>query len=96
VMFKDSINGLMDISPRTEFIESVRKTVAITPGVKGVPKISARKLGRNVWVDLEIKVTRDTPLKEGTRIKDEVKALLFRRFKNLADIQIHLEPYRPL
>ncbi len=96
LMFKDSINGLMDSSPSMEFIESVRKTAGIVPGVKGIQKVSARNLGRNVWVDLEIKVKKDMPLKEGSRIKDEVKALLIRRFNNLADIQVHLEPYRPL
>jgi cation diffusion facilitator family transporter len=96
VMFKDSINGLMDVSPNLDFIESVRKTTAIVPGVRGVPKVKARNLGRNVWVDLEIKVKKDMPLKEGSRIKDEVNELLFRRFKNLANIQIHLEPYKPV
>ncbi|MDH4028516.1 MAG: cation diffusion facilitator family transporter [Nitrospirota bacterium] len=96
IMFRDSMRGLMDVSPGKEFIEAVRKAVVIVPGVKGVKKVHARNLGRNVWVDLEIKVGKDMPLREGTKVMEDVRTILFRRFSNLADIQIHLEPYNPV
>ncbi len=92
-LFWSSAQELMDAQAAGPFVQEVRAAAASVPGVMRVDKLWVRKSGLEYLVDIHIQVCADQTVDEGHRISHLVKDDLLRRFTNLRDVLVHLEPY---
>jgi cation diffusion facilitator family transporter len=72
--------------------EDIRAVVESTPGVIGCEKIRTRGPADNVFVDLHLWIDGGTPLAEAHAISHVVKDRLMKRFPQVVDVVIHIEP----
>lgn len=89
-IFKESAIILTDGFDERE-LRRYRETVLSIPGVQGVGDIRARMLGRDVLVDVTIKVRPDLSVVDSHRIADATEKELRRRHK-VRGTFIHVEP----
>jgi cation diffusion facilitator family transporter len=88
-----SAQELMDAQADEGFVEQIRANAACVSGVKKIDKLWVRKSGLEYLVDIHIQVAADKTVHDGHRISHLVKDELLRRFTNLRDVLVHLEPF---
>lgn len=89
-IFKESAIILTDGFDEQE-LARYRETVLSVPGVEGVGDIRARLLGRDILVDVTIKVRPDLNVVDSHRIADATERELRRRHRVRSSF-IHVEP----
>ena len=72
--------------------DEIRLVVESVPGVIGSEKIRTRGTADTVFVDLHLWVDPGTPLGEAHALSHVVKDRLMRRFPEIVDVVIHIEP----
>jgi divalent metal cation (Fe/Co/Zn/Cd) transporter len=83
----------MDAQADPSLVGQVRDSAAAVGGVKRVDKLFVRKSGMEYLVDIHIQVRADQTVDEGHRISHLVKDELLKRFSNVRDVLVHLEPF---
>lgn len=94
-LLRGTAHELMDRQADDPLVRKVRDAALEAPGVAGVDKLWIRKSGLEYLVDIHIEVEPWLTVAEGHRIGHEVKDDLLRRFPNLRDVLVHLEPSPP-
>ncbi|MHB1460811.1 MAG: cation diffusion facilitator family transporter [Armatimonadota bacterium] len=93
-MLRPAVAEVMDIAPSPEFTEAVKMIAQAVPGVMTVEKCLLRKMGFDYYVDLHIWVNGDISVSEGHRIASDVREMIKQKQQRVADVLIHIEPYR--
>ena len=88
-----SIRELMDAGMAQKEIETVKKQVLHTPGVRGVHKIRSRALAGSYYIDLHLEVDGCLTVARGHDISEQVKRDLIRKNTRIIDVMVHLEPF---
>jgi cation diffusion facilitator family transporter len=83
---------IMDTAPRRKFIRSIRQAARSVPGVIGVEKCRARKMGLDFYVDLHVGVDGKISVHEGHEIAHRVKSAIQHSDSRIADVLVHIEP----
>lgn len=91
-LLRPAVAELLDAAPPKEIEEDVRSASLTVPGVLGLDKCIVRKLGLDLYVDLQIYVRGDMPVREGHRIAHLVKDAVRRQNPRVQDVTIHVEP----
>ncbi len=91
-LLRATAHELMDRQADDPLVRQVRAAAREAPGVSGVEKLWVRKSGLEYLVDIHIEVAPHLTVAEGHRISHLVKDGLLRRFPNLRDVLVHLEP----
>lgn len=94
-LFRTAGGELLDPQATPEQIEAVREIALAVPDVMGLDKLITRKAGLVFFVDIHVEVHPDTPVSEGHRIGHDVKDAIMDSIPEVADVLVHLEPYRP-
>src|SRR4029078_2549651 len=86
---------ILDIAPRGEISESIRRAARSVPGVIDLDKCFVRKMGVSYYVDLHLLVNGSISVHKGHelahRVKDDNRATNPR----IADVLVHVEPANP-
>jgi len=90
-----TLHELMEGSVDPELLKFISETSIEVPGIRGIDKVWARKLGMRLMVDMHIEVDPDISVLEGHRLSHEVKAKLQRELPQVRDVMVHVEPYDP-
>jgi len=91
-LLRPALADLMDAAPSPELDQRVRTNALAVPGVIGLDKCRARKMGFDYYVDLHIRVDGSIPVRDGHRIAHRVKDSIRAAIPEIADVLVHVEP----
>jgi cation diffusion facilitator family transporter len=94
--FHSAAHDLMDGKPSDSFIEGVRSLAEGVSGVEHVHEIKARRSGQYVIVDLKLDMDPQLTVKESHDISLRVKRGIFKKFSNVGDVMIHINPHNEI
>ena len=89
----DALNDLMDRAVDEDEIESIRRTLADTPGVRGVHDVNTRKMGDMIVVDAHIEVDAAISVEAGHQIAVLARQRVMQRHRVLS-LMTHVDPWR--
>ncbi|MBR2793988.1 MAG: cation transporter, partial [Solobacterium sp.] len=88
----DAINKMVDTSCDSAFEEELKTFIASSPGVVRIDLLHTRMFGNKIYVDLEIAVPGEMPLKEAHAIAESVHAGVENQYPSIKHIMIHVNP----
>ncbi|MBU2489124.1 MAG: cation diffusion facilitator family transporter [Proteobacteria bacterium] len=91
-MFCDALAEFMDRAPEPEVVHRIARCVRETPGVLGLHDLKVRTSADRYQKQVHIMVDGNITVNEGHRIAREVEACLFRNFRELVEITVHMDP----
>ncbi|HPQ96491.1 MAG TPA: cation diffusion facilitator family transporter [Thiolinea sp.] len=91
-MLSDSIMELVDTGLDPEKVSAISQFMAELPGVENVHMLRTRRMGGEVFADAHIQVGEDISVSEGHQVAEYVMQRLKRRFPEMADVTVHIDP----
>jgi cation diffusion facilitator family transporter len=96
IQLRPAILELADIAPDPDITAKVREIAVRVPGVLGLDKCIARKMGFSFYVDLHIIVNGELSVREGHRVAHIVEDSVLEKFPQIAEVLVHVEPEEEL
>lgn len=91
-MAHQALSGLVDQSCSEQYTKCLTDNIASFPGVVRVDKVRTRLFGNRVYVDLEIAVDGDLPLRQAHAIAQAVHDGVEKSHPDIKHIMIHVNP----
>jgi cation diffusion facilitator family transporter len=91
--FSSATHDLMDGQPPQELIADVTATIDKVPGIENIHEIRGRRTGQYLIIDLKLDMDPYMTVKQSHEIAVEVKRLIFKRFPNVGDVMVHINPH---
>ena len=91
--FRDATHDLMDGRPSQGLIADVNSVVQMVPEIEHIHEIRARRTGQYLIIDLKLDMDPDMTVRQSHKIAAEVKRLIFKRFQNVGDVMVHINPH---
>ena len=90
---KPAVLELRDSAPEDPNVEAKVRTISASqPGVIGLDKCHARKMGLSYYVDLHIIVNGQISVREGHHIAHSVEDAILRALPQVSEVLVHVEP----
>ncbi|MCQ6278851.1 cation diffusion facilitator family transporter [Bacillus sp. EB600] len=89
----ESFNILLERNINGDVLADLNKIIAQFKEVKRVDKVRAREHGHYIMVDVRISIDHDKTIKEGHDLATEIKFTLMKKYTNIEEVLIHLNPY---
>ena len=94
---KPALWELTDSAPEDPSLEAKVRMIAVSqPGVIGLDKLHARKMGLSYYVDLHVVVNGQLSVREGHRIAHKVEAEVLKTLPQISEVLVHVEPEEEL
>ena len=90
---RDTSDELMDAMPDDERIEHIRRVALNSPGVLGIEKIYARKVGLQYHVELHLEVDPQMTVQASHDLATACRFLIREKLDWVADVVVHVEPF---
>jgi len=87
-----SVHELVDRGLEHEAIEAIREKIIEVDGVRAMHDLRTRRMGGNVFVDVDILVDPSLTVSEGHRISQEVLKRLNDEIDEVIDVTVHIDP----
>ena len=84
-----SLGNLMDRAAPRATRRHIRIMAMSVDGVLGTAGIRTRRVGQNLWVDLDILVSQRCSITTASQIADEVRGCLLRKAKHVEDVVVY-------
>ncbi len=91
-ILKDAVSKLLDTSCGEQYEEELRHFMEKADGVLGVDVLRTRMFGSKVYIEAEIRVDGDKPLRESHAIAERLHHGVESAFPNIKHIMIHVNP----
>jgi cation diffusion facilitator family transporter len=91
--FRSAAYDLMDGKPPEELISAITALAEEVSGVEHVHQIKARRSGQFLIVDLKLDMDPEMTVKMSHDIATQVKKRIFKKFPNVGDVMIHINPH---
>lgn len=91
-ILKDAIVKMLDTSCGEEYERELTDYVAAQEDVVQVDMLHSRMFGNKVYIDMELQVDGDLPLREAHAIAERIHDDVESRFSDIKHITIHLNP----
>ena len=91
-IFRDALNKMLDPSCSEEYENKISNYIAQQPGVVHLDMLRTRMFGNKVYIDTEISVDGDLPLRDAHDIAQHVHDSVEHNFDNIKHIMIHVNP----
>ena len=90
---KSSVSELIDTGLEAEQLDEIRDAIQSVDGVESLHQLRTRQMAGQVLADVHI-ILRDprVSVSEGHQISETVRAMLIRRFDNISDVTVHIDP----
>lgn len=95
-IFLTTTGELMDATIDRRIRERIEKEALRVKGVKRISSLRARHSGLDILVDLEIEVDGKFTVEEGHAIAVQVEKRVLRGVEQVANVLVHINPYRGL
>jgi cation diffusion facilitator family transporter len=89
---RPAVLELADIAPDPSITTRVREVAARVPGVLGLDKCLARKMGFSYYVDLHIIVEGQLSVREGHHTAHQVEDAVLRELPQVSEVLVHVVP----
>jgi cation diffusion facilitator family transporter len=87
-----SLRELVDTALDAETVEAIREEIARVDGVHSVHQLRTRRMGPDALVDVHVLVAPRLSVSEGHHISESVRFHLVRRFDEVQDVLVHIDP----
>jgi divalent metal cation (Fe/Co/Zn/Cd) transporter len=87
---------LLDSAPPPQLEEEIRTVASNMPGVVGLEKCHARKMGFRYYVDLHVVVDGSLTVRQGHKIAHDVEDSVLQQVPTVAEVLVHIEPEEEL
>ncbi len=91
-VLKDALNNMTDTPCDREFERKIEQCIEAVPGVVRIDELRTRKFGNRVYVDAEIAVDGQLPLKQAHEIAEAAHDAVESSFAEVKHIMIHENP----
>ncbi len=91
-ILKDAISKMLDTACDEAYENELRQFVEKQPDVLHIDMLHTRMFGNKVYMDLEIQVDGDKPLRESHAVAEQVHDGVETAFPNIKHIMIHVNP----
>ena len=91
-VLKDAISKMLDTSCGADYEAELRDFIAAQEDVVCVDVLRTRMFGNAVYIDAEIQIDGDKPLRESHAIADRVHNQVEAKYPNTKHIMIHVNP----
>lgn len=91
-ILKDAVSKMLDTACDEDYEAELRRFVERQPEVVRVDMLHTRMFGNKVYMDLEIEVDADKPLRESHAVAERVHDGVERAFPDIKHIMIHVNP----
>ncbi len=88
----DALNKMLDTSGDKAFEQRLRTFISLQEGVERIDLLRTRQFGNKIYVDLEIAVRGDIPLREAHAIAERVHGAMEQAFPKVKHVMIHVNP----
>jgi len=88
----ESIKELVDTSLPPALVEEIRTAIYEIDGVEGIHLLRTRQMGEDALIDAHIVVDPRITVSEGHMIGDIVRDDLIKRFDDVMDVLVHVDP----
>jgi cation diffusion facilitator family transporter len=88
----ESIKELVDTSLPPALVAEIRAAIHAIDGVEGIHLLRTRQMGEDALIDAHIVVDPRITVSEGHMIGDIVRDDLIRRFDDVMDVLVHVDP----
>jgi|Deesub1362A_J573_1020465.scaffolds.fasta_scaffold26246_2 cation diffusion facilitator family transporter len=92
LIFKNSLHCLMDGSPSQKELQKAVQIATRVLKEGKVEKLRARRLGRNLFIDIIINVPAEMSVKEGHNLARKVKEEILSHMQNVEEVMVHVNP----
>jgi cation diffusion facilitator family transporter len=90
---RDTSDELMDAMPDEQRIAAIRRAAQSVPGVLGVEKTFARKIGLQYHVELHLEVDPQMTVQDSHDLATRTRFLIREQLDWVADVVVHVEPF---
>lgn len=87
-----NVQELVDTGLDEKTVEAIRNTIREVKGVRALHQLRTRSMAGNVLVDVHILVDPQLSVSEGHYITAQVDSVLMKKFKNIVDVTVHVDP----
>ena len=87
-----ALKELIDTGLEETQVASIRRTLAATPGVRGVHNLRTRRMAHQALVDVHVQVDSRISVSEGHRIAESARARVLREHAEVLDVLVHIDP----
>jgi len=84
-----NLNNLLDRAAPRSTQRKIRTLALSVDGVLETHRIRTRRVGQNLWVDLDILVSPKCSVKTASRIADDVRGCLLRRARHVEEVLVY-------
>ena len=91
-IFRDAVDKMVDKSCDDSVEAQMKKSIEDESGVKSINSLHTRMFGSRVYVDTEISVDGNIPLKEAHEIAERVHDSIERNFPEVKHCMVHVDP----
>ena len=95
-MLRPAVEELMDQSPSSGLVEETIEVAESHEGVHRIEKLLLRKMGLYFVADMHLEVHPEMTVRESHALAHDVKEDVQRRFPQIIEVTIHVEPARDL
>jgi len=87
-----SFQELVDTGLEPDTVEEMKKAILAVDGVNQMHMLRTRRMGHSVLADVHILVSPKLSVSEGHQISEAVEAALIKKFSEVNDITVHIDP----
>lgn len=87
-----SLQELLDAALEDDLLEKVQEEALKHPGAHSVHNVRARRMGPYILVDFHLDVPAELTILEAHRISELVEQAILKRFSEVTEVLIHLDP----
>ncbi len=87
-----AVRDLVDSSVDQTLLDDIGRTIRSVDGVRGFHGLKARRLGKDILVDVDVEVDPELNVIQGHEVARAVRTALLGRVRNVRDVMVHVEP----
>ncbi|MBQ6427698.1 MAG: cation transporter [Oscillospiraceae bacterium] len=91
-IFRDAVDKMVDHSCDEETEDLIRLCAVEQPEVERIDLLKTREFGNRIYIEMEIAVNGDLPLRQAHEAAERVHDEIERRFPKVKHIMIHVNP----
>ena len=88
----ESLKELVDTALPEILIQEIRRVIKTTQGVESIHLLRTRQMGEDAYIDAHIVVNAKISVSEGHIIGDKVRENLIKKFDEVVDVLVHIDP----
>ena len=91
-IFRSAVDKMVDHAAGEETENAIREETLRNPGVAHIDKLMTREFGSRIYVEMEISVDGEMPLRQAHGIAEQVHNRIEKAFPRVKHIMIHVNP----